>query len=87
MDGVASQLAVPGADAAQRGAAEHSPQAPTLGEALAGLTLQCPACKRVLCQTADLAFFRRSNKRGGHEVHLILPEEAAWLQLVVQRCR
>ncbi len=53
---------------AQGGAAEHSLQAPSL-------TLQCPACKRVLCQTSDLAFVRRVKQNHGVEVHLMLKPE------------
>ena len=39
--------------------------------------MQCPACKRVLCQSSDLAFFHRVNKAGRTEVHLMLKPENA----------
>ena len=38
-------------------------------------TLQCPACRRVLCHSSDLAFFHRVNPAGGTEVHLMLKPE------------
>ena len=65
----------------QRGVAEHSDQAPQPPTAAptpsttSSLTLQCPACKRVLCQICDLAFFHRCNPQGGLEVHLMLKPE------------
>jgi hypothetical protein len=37
--------------------------------------LQCVDCERLLCGTEDLAFFRRTNKQGGVEVHLMLKPE------------
>ena len=72
----------------QGGAAEHSLQAPqppllplppptaaAAPSTTSSLTLQCPTCKRVLCQTGDLAFFHRINKQHGVEVHLMLKPE------------
>ena len=38
--------------------------------------LQCPLCKRELCQAHSLCFFRRINPQGGVEVHLMLKPEA-----------
>ena len=37
--------------------------------------MQCVECERPLCGTKDLAFFRRANKQGGMEVHLMLKPE------------
>ena len=57
------------------GATEHARQvlvAPP--PALPGL--QCPLCKRELCQAHSLCFFRRINPQGGVEVHLMLKPEA-----------
>ena len=45
-----------------------SPHAP-------GSKLQCCDCERPLCSTEDIAFFRRVNKQGGVEVHLMLKPE------------
>ena len=50
------------AGAVPRNATEHS-------------LMQCVACERLLCSTEDLAFFRRPNKQGGVEVHLMLKPE------------
>ena len=70
----------------QGGAAEHSLQVPppsplpsptptaaAARSTTSNLTLQCPACKRVLCRTDDLAFFRRVFRCV--EVHLMLKPE------------
>ena len=38
-------------------------------------TMQCPQCNQILCDTQDLAFFKRTNKQQGLEVHLILKPE------------
>ena len=79
----------------QGGAAEHSLQVPPPSPLLSptptaaaarsttsNLTLQCPACKRVLCRTDDLAFFRRTDDLAFFrrvfrcvEVHLMLKPE------------
>lgn len=57
------------------GATEHATQAlVALAPALPGL--QCPLCKRELCQACSLCFFRRINPQGGVEVHLMLKPEA-----------
>ena len=37
--------------------------------------MQCVNCERPLCGREDLAFFRRANKQGGIEVHLMLRPE------------
>ena len=47
-------------------------------------TLQCPVCKRELCQTHDLCFFYRRNPQNGVEVHLILRPEVPVPQTLVQ---
>ena len=39
--------------------------------------MQCPACRRVLCQSSDLAFFHRVNPARGVEMHLMLKPENA----------
>ena len=62
-------------DVPLRGAAEHSSQAQILASSTSSLTMQCPVCERVLCETKDLAFFHRVNKQDGVEVHLMLKPE------------
>ena len=42
-------------------------------------TMQCPQCKRHLCDVESLCFFARHNRQGGHEVHLMMKPEIATL--------
>ena len=51
------------------------PASSTMSPQITGNLLQCVACERHLCDTADLAFFWRANKQGGVEVHLMLKPE------------
>jgi len=53
-----------------------SPTAPTMPPPTMLPGLQCPMCKRELCQAHSLCFFRRINPQGGVEVHLMLKPEA-----------
>jgi hypothetical protein len=46
--------------------------------------LQCPACKRVLCQTSELCWLHRANKQNGVEVHLTLRPELPMPQTLVR---
>ena len=57
------------------GATEHARQV-LVAPAPALPGLQCPLCKRELCQAHSLCFFRRNNPQGGVEVHLMLKPEA-----------
>ena len=57
------------------GATEHARQV-LVAPAPALPGLQCPMCKRELCQAHSLCFFRRINPQGGVEVHLMLKPEA-----------
>ena len=56
-------------------ATEHSPPSTTASAQVTGNLLQCIMCQRPLCGTEDLAFFWRTNKQGGVEVHLMLKPE------------
>ena len=38
-------------------------------------SMRCPHCNQILCGTQDLAFFTRTNKMQGLEVHLMLKPE------------
>ena len=65
-----------------RDAAQLAPHAEALPSAASdnatanvASALQCPACRRQLCQPQDLCFFSRYPEQGGHEVHLIVKPE------------
>ena len=53
----------------------HAERVEILANVTSALTMQCPACRITLCEAKDLAFFRRYNKQGGLEVHLMLKPE------------
>ena len=52
-------------------------------EVLSTPALQCPACKRELCQTRELCWFYRRNDKNGVEVHLMLRPEVPMPQMLV----
>ncbi len=53
-------------------------------EALSMPALQCPACKRELCQTRELCWFYRRNVQDAVEVHLMLRPEVPMPQTLVR---
>ena len=51
------------------------PVSSTASPQATGCLMQCVDCKRRLCDTEDLAFFKRINQQGGVEVHLMFKPE------------
>ena len=68
---IGSAIVLRDAAAAAQPSTMQCPQCNQMAECI----MQCPACNQIICDTHDLAFFKRTNKQHGLEVHLMLKPE------------